>query len=89
MVLLPPPSDYIQMGIITANVWLKKFCKIMSNNDHLRGNYHHQMCHAVARRLSNMHFYHHGVPGMVGSLDCIHISWCLYPVALQGRYKGK
>jgi hypothetical protein len=26
---------------------------------------------------------------MVGSLDCMHVGWCLCPNALQGQYKGK
>jgi hypothetical protein len=36
-----------------------------------------------------MHSYHHGVPGMVGSLDYMHVSWCLCPVALLGQFEGK
>ena len=67
----------------------KKFCKIISNDDHLKGIYRRRMSRADAKRLSNMHFYHHGVPGMVGSLDCMHIGWRLCPVALQGQYEGK
>jgi hypothetical protein len=42
-----------------------------------------------ARRLSGMHFIFHGVPGMVGSLDCMHVGWWLCPVAYQGHYQGK
>jgi hypothetical protein len=82
-------QDYFQMGITTAHVCLKKFCKIISNDDHLKGIYRRRMSRADAKRLSNMHFYHHGVPGMVGSLDCMHIGWRLCPVALQGQYEGK
>jgi hypothetical protein len=81
-------QDNFQMGITTAHVFLKMFCKITSN-DCLKGIFHHQMSRTDARRLSNMHFYHHGVPGMVGSLDCMHIGWRLCPVALQGQYEGK
>jgi hypothetical protein len=86
-----PPTfqDYFQMGITTANVGLKKFCMITSNGDHLKGIYHHQMSYADSRRLSNIHFYHHGVPGMLGSLDCMHIGWHLCPIALQGQCEGK
>ncbi len=60
-----------------------------SNDDHLKGIYRHRMSHVDARRLSNMQFHHHGEPGMVGSLDCMHIGWYLCPVALQGQYEGK
>jgi hypothetical protein len=64
-------------------------CLFTSNNDHLKGIYHPQMSCTDARRLSNMHFHHHDVPGMVGSLDCMHIGWCLCPVVLQSQYEGK
>ncbi len=77
-------QDYFQMGIPKAHFRLKKFCKIASNDDCLKGIYHHWMSCAEARRLTNMHFYHHGVPEMVGSLDCMHIGWRICPVALQG-----
>jgi len=54
-------QDYSHMGHTTANVCLKKkFCNFP------------MMSRENARRLSNMHSYHHGVPGMAGSLDCMH-----------------
>jgi hypothetical protein len=82
-------QGYFQMGIMTAHACPKKFCKITSNNDHLKGIYCPRISRADARRLSNMRFHHYGVPGMVGSLDCMHVGWCLCPIALQGQYKGK
>jgi len=81
--------DYFQMFYTTAHFCLKKFCKIMSNDNGHKDVYHHQMSRADARRLSNMHSYHHGVPGMVGSLDCMHLGWHLCPVALQGQFESK
>jgi hypothetical protein len=81
---------YFQMDYTTVHVCLKKFCKILSSNDDRhKAVYCHQMSRADARRLSNMCSYHHGVPGMVGSLDCMHVGWRLCPVALQGQFEGK
>jgi hypothetical protein len=81
------------MGITTAHVCLKKFYKITSNDDCLKGIYHHRMSRTDARTdargLINMHFYRHGMPGMVGSLDCMHKGWHLCLIALQGQYEGK
>ncbi len=71
-------QDNFQMGITIALTCLKIFCKITSNN-------HHQISCSDARRLSNVHFHHHGVPGMVDSLYCMH----LCPFTLQGQYEGK
>mmetsp|Transcript_251 Transcript_251/g.370 ORF Transcript_251/g.370 Transcript_251/m.370 type:complete len:119 (+) Transcript_251:109-465(+) len=46
------------------------------------------MNRADARKLSDLHFFHHGVPGMVGSLDCMHVCWRLCPKAWHGAYQG-
>jgi hypothetical protein len=47
--------DYFQMFYTTAHFCLKKFCKIMSNDNGHKDVYHHQMSRADARRLNNMH----------------------------------
>ncbi len=70
-------QDYFEMGISTAHMYLKCFCYLLANDPTLNGVYHQQMSHADAKRLSEMHSFHHGIPGMVGSIDCMHVGWRL------------
>jgi Plant transposon protein len=42
-----------------------------------------------ARRVSQMHHRQHGVPGMMGSLDCMHAYWKNCPMAWKGAFGGK
>jgi Plant transposon protein len=81
-------QDYFQMGISTAHECLKKFCSIISKDEDLTLRYRRRMNRADARRLSELHYYHHGFSGIVGSLDCMHIFWKQCPVGWQGAYQG-
>jgi len=81
-------QDYFQMGKSTACDCLKNFCSIVSQDGDLNLRYHCRMNRADARKLSDLHFFHHGVPGMVGSLDCMHVCWRLCPKAWHGAYQG-
>ena len=81
-------QDYFQMGISTAHECLKKFCSIIASNETLTLDYRRRMNRADARRLSELHELKHGVAGMVGSLDCMHVFWKQCPVAWQGAYQG-
>lgn len=47
------------------------------------------MTRADARNVSELHRAVHGVEGMVGSLDCMHVQWKNCPVAWQGQFEGK
>jgi hypothetical protein len=81
-------QDYSQMGISTAHECLKHFCCTIANNKDLTLQYHCRMNRSDAKRLSNLHEYHHGIPGMIGSLDCMHVFWKNCPVGWQGAYQG-
>ncbi len=47
------------------------------------------MTKADARRVLQLHFFKHGIHGMLGWLDCMHVIWKNGPVALQGAFTGK
>jgi len=48
-----------------------------------------KMTKADAQRVAQLHFSKHGIHGMLGCLDCMHIIWKNCPVALQGAFCGK
>jgi hypothetical protein len=41
------------------------------------------------KNITNLHNEIHGVPGMYGSLDCMHHAWKNCPTAWKGSYQGK
>ena len=81
--------DYFQMSEGTARQSLLKVCHIASSDEELRSVFLRAMTRADARRVSSMHEAQHGVPGMIGSLDCMHVYWKNCPVAWQGSQTGK
>ena len=40
-------------------------------------------------RITALHQHKHGVPGMLGSLDCMHTTWKNCPMAWKGSFQGK
>jgi hypothetical protein len=80
-------QDYFQMGITTARKSMLKFLRIISCSA-LRDIYLRSMTREDAKRVSAMHRAKHGVNGMLGSLDCMHVHWKNCPVLKQGHYKG-
>jgi hypothetical protein len=42
-----------------------------------------------AKQVEALHTSVHGMPGMIGSLECSHISWGNCPISHQGQLKGK
>jgi len=81
--------DYLQMSISTARTSVLKFAAIVSNNETLCSIFLRKMTRADAQRVSRMHQEQHGVAGMIGSLDCMHVCWKNCPVAWQGSQSGK
>jgi len=41
------------------------------------------------QRVYQLPFLKHGICGMLGCLDCMHVVWGNYPIALQGAFTGK
>ena len=80
--------DYFQMGYSTGRACVIKFARAVSFCNELRAVYLRQMNRADAHRISSMHEDHHGICGMVGSIDCMHVGWRCCPTAWQGTFQG-
>ena len=79
-------SDYFQMSQSLARECCRQFNKqIMSvyQKEYLR-----VPTQADLKALSTLHEAVHEVPGMFGSLDCMHTFWKNCPVAWHGSYKN-
>jgi len=48
-----------------------------------------KMTKVDAQRVVQLHFVKHGVHGMLGCLDCMHVVWKNCLVALQGMFTRK
>ena len=82
-------QDYFQMSITTARKSFLKLCRIVSQDEELRSVFARPMTRSDARRVSSIHEECHGIAGMIGSLDCMHVFWKNCPVAWQGSQQGK
>ena len=80
--------DYFQMGETTALLCCEKFVRCLIRINELRDKYLRTMTPADAKRVEKLHKKQHGVSGMVGSLDCMHIPWKNCLLALHGSYVG-
>jgi hypothetical protein len=81
--------DYFQMGQTTARSCFYSFIDLLFSNEELRAYYCRAMSKGDAKRVTALHKRVHGVPGMLGSLDCLHVPWKNCPYQWQGSWKGK
>ena len=81
--------DYFQMGESTGRLCVETFCKCVTEHPELRARYLRPYSKHDAKRISSLHEQIHGVAGLLGSLDCMHVRWKNCPIAFQGVYQGK
>jgi hypothetical protein len=66
-------QDYFQMGETTGILCVKNLCSVLCHAGDIRQNYLRAMNRADAKRVVELHNIQHGVNGLIGSLDCMHI----------------
>ena len=81
--------DYFQLGESTALLCCERFVRALVQIPELREKYLRTLTRTDAKRVEALHARKHGIRGMVGSLDCMHIPWKNCPLALHGQYVGK
>ncbi|XP_071740796.1 protein ALP1-like [Rutidosis leptorrhynchoides] len=77
-------DEYIKIGEKTTTLCLDYFCKYVFHlfpREYLRK----PTAEDIAR-LYNFHEQKHGLPGMLGSIDCMHWEWKNCLVGWQGQY---
>ena len=85
---VPPKTfrDYFQMSkTLARDCCINFFRKIRTiyQEEYLRTPTKEDL-----KSITRLHQSVHNVPGMVGSLDCMHTYWKNCPVAWQGSYRG-
>jgi hypothetical protein len=82
-------QSYFQMGETTARECVSKLSRGIVNNQQIRDTYLRLMNKSDARRVSKLHSEKHGINGMLGSLDCMHVRWDNCPYVQRGQHVGK
>ena len=67
----------------------RRHCRGIFNNAKICNTYLRSMTKADARHISKMHIEKHGMNGMLGSLDCMQISWKNCPSEQKGHHARK
>ena len=80
---------YFQMGESTGWLAVEMFCSCVAHNPVLCAHYLCTYIEEDAKCVSLLHEDVHGIPGMLGSLDCMHVCWKNCPITYQEAYQGK
>jgi hypothetical protein len=80
--------DYHQMATNTFTECLKAFFRAVKADTELQRQYMRSPNPTDIKRITDQHLRAHGVPGMLGSLDCLHVYWKNCPVGWQGQFKN-
>ncbi|XP_028111001.1 receptor-like protein 9a [Camellia sinensis] len=79
-------DEYIRIGESTTILCIKKFCRAIVDifgKKYLRSPNSNDIASLFKKGEKR------GLPGMLGSLDCIHCSWKNCPTAWAGQYSGR
>jgi hypothetical protein len=79
-------DEYVRIGESTAIESLKRFCRAVTGV--FEETYLRAPTEEDVKKLLQVG-EERGLPGMLGSLDCVHWSWKNCPTAWQGQYTGK
>jgi len=78
--------DYFQMSATLARACFLNFINDMTTL--WCGEYLSMPSGYQIKQLTNLHEKVHGVPGLLGSLDCMHCRWHQCPKAYHGAFQG-
>jgi len=78
--------DYFQMSRTMARDCVINFCTGIKKK--YQKEYLRLPTPLDLKAITNLHQHIHAVPGMFGSLDCMHVYWKNCPVAWQGQFKS-
>ncbi|XP_076946473.1 uncharacterized protein LOC143617995 [Bidens hawaiensis] len=77
-------DEYLQMAKKTGRDSLNHFCKGVITLYNRR--YLCKLTMYDIQRIYEVHSERHGFPGMLGSLDCMHVGWIMCPIAWRGQF---
>ena len=80
---------YFQIGELTGWLAVEMFFSCIAHNPVLHACYLCTYTEEDAKCVSLLHEDVHGIPGMFGLLDCMHVCWKNCPITYQGSYQGK
>ena len=75
--------------LTTSRTVVEELCLMVYTNETLWAQFLCRVSHQDAVHILEMDEEHHGIAGMFGSLDSMHVRWRTSPFALQGAYIGK
>ena len=81
--------DYFQMGKSTVHHAVSKFARGVFQIDEITEKYLRKLMKSDAKKVFELHNNQHGMSGMIGCLDWMHVPWENCPNYLHGQHVGK